>query len=172
VLGTYGLAAWVCLSLSRVTVLGKAEVHSAGLVEDSIVTGALRCERRQTGEVRFCYLGPGSRTPRRTSCQPDAALARVHAETAGGASAPGDRRWLEAMTAARLVPCFDSVRFGQPGYARLAGDAAPELTHGAHDEGELGAYHDLWQPQRVAGARAQLRQFVPAGVDIDIRFAT
>ena len=63
--------AWVRLSLSRVTVLGGAKVHSVGLVEDSILTAALDCERRQTGDVRFCYLAPGSRTPKRTSCQPE-----------------------------------------------------------------------------------------------------
>ena len=172
VLGADGRPAWVRLSLSRVTVLGGAEVHSTGLVEDSILTGALDCERRQTGDVRFCYLGPGSRTPKRTSCQPDAALARARAEIARGASAADDRGRFEALTAARLVPRFDSVQFGQPAYARLAGEAAPELTHGAHDEGELGAYHDLWQPLRAADLRTQLQQFVPAGVDIDIRFAT
>ena len=172
VLGADGRPAWVRLSLSRVTVLGGAEVHSAGLVEDSILTGALDCERRQTGNVRFCYLGPGSRTPKRTNCQPEVALARAEAEIARGTPAAGERRRMEALIAARLVPRFDGVRFGQPAYARLAGDAAPELTHGAHDEGELGAYHDLWQALRAADLRTQLRQFVPAGIDIDIRFAT
>jgi len=172
VLGADGRPAWVRLSLSRATVLGGAEVHSAGLVEDSILTGALDCERRQAGDVRFCYLGPGSRTPRRANCQPDAALARARTQTARGTPAAGDRGRLEALTVARLVPRFDSVQFGRPAYARLAGDAAPELTHGAHDEGELGAYHDLWQRLRVADLRTQLQQFVPPGVDIDIRFAT
>ena len=171
-LGTDDRPAWVRLSLSRVTVLGGAEVHSTGLVENSILTGALDCERRQTGNVSFCYLAPGSRTPKRTNCQPDAALARVEAEIARGTPAASNRGQLEALITARLVPRFDSVQFGQPAYARLAGDAAPELTHGAHDEGELGAYHDLWQPLRVADLRTQLQQFVPAGVDIDIRFAT
>ncbi|MGA2829921.1 MAG: hypothetical protein ABSF03_27870, partial [Streptosporangiaceae bacterium] len=172
VLGAGGRPAWVRLSLSRVTVLGGAEVHSIGLAEDSILTGALDCERRQTGHVRFCYVAPGSTTPKRTSCQPDAALARVAAEIARGTPPVSGRGRLEALAAARLVPRFDSVRFGQPAYARLAGDAAPELTRGAHDEGELGAYHDLWQPLRVADSRTELRQFVPAGADIDIRFAT
>jgi len=153
-------------------VLGGAEVHSAGLVEDSILTGPLDCERRQTGHVRFSYLGPGSLTPKCTSCEPDTALARAKARIAAGTPAEQDRGRLEALIAARLVPRFDSVQFGQPAYARLAGDAASELTHGAHDEGELGAYHDLWQPLRAADLRGQLRQFVPAGVDIDIRFAT
>jgi hypothetical protein len=149
VLGTDDRPAWVRLSLSRVTVLGGADVHSIGLAEDSILTGALDCERRQTGHVRFCYLAPGSHTPKRTSCQPD-----------------------DPLTAARVIPRFDSVQFGQPAYARLAAHAAPELTHGAHDEGELGAYHDLWQPLRAADLRTRLREYVPPGVDIDIRFAT
>ena len=97
VLGTDGRPAWVRLSLSRVTVLGGAEVHSTGLVEDSILTGALDCERRQTGSVRFCYLAPGSRTPKRTSCQPDAALARVASgdrarRSRGRATAAGSKR--------------------------------------------------------------------------------
>jgi len=172
VLGADDRPAWVRLSLSRVTVLGGAEVHSTGLVEDSILTGTLDCERRQTGSVRFCYLAPGSRTPRRTSCQPDVALTRVGAEIAAGSLAARDRGRLEALAAARLVPRFDSVQFGQPAYARLAGDAGPELTRGAHDEGELGAYHNQWQPLAVTDLRTQLRQFVPPGVDIDIRFAT
>ena len=164
--------AWVRLSLSRVTLLGGAEVHSTGVVEDSILTGALDCERRQTGHVRFCYLGPGSRTPKRTSCQPEAAVARAEAEIGRGMPAADDGDRLEALIAARLVPRFDSVQFGQPAYARLAGDAAPELTRGAHDEGELGAYHDLWQSLRAADLQSQLQQFVPAGVSIGIRFAT
>jgi hypothetical protein len=172
ILGTDHRPAWVRLSLSRVTVLGGAEVHSVGLVEDSILTGALDCERRQTGSVSFCYLAPGSRTPQRTNCQPEAALARAEAEIAPGAPAASDRGRPGALVRARLVPRFDSVQFGQPAYARLAGDAAPELTHGAHDEGELGAYHDLWQPLRVADLRTQLQQFAPVAVDIDIRFAT
>jgi hypothetical protein len=170
--GTDDRRAWVHLSLSHVTVLGGAEVHSVGLAEDSIITGALDCERRQTGSVRFCYLGPGSRTPQRTACQPDAAIARVAAEITRGRPAERDRERLKALTTARLVPRFDSVQFGQPAYARLAEDSAPELKGGAQDEGELGAYHDLWQPLRVADLQTQLRQFAPPGVDIDIRFAT
>ncbi len=171
-LGADDRPAWVRLSLSRVTVLGGAEVHSVGMVEDSIVTGALDCERRQTGNVSFCYLAPGSRTPKRTKCQPETALGRVEEAIARGELAASERRRSEAHIAARLVPRFDSVDFGQAAYARLAGSAAPELTHGAHDEGELGAYHDLWQPLRVADLRSQLQQFAPVGIDIDVRFAT
>jgi len=168
ILGADDRPAWVRLSLSRVTVLGGAEVRSVGLVEDSIITGALDCERRQTGKISSCYIAPGSQTPKHTNCQPDTALAR--ADVAGLPA--HDRVEHEARLVARLVPRFDSVQFGQATYARLAERTAPELTHGAHDEGELGAYHDLWQGQRAAGLRTQLQQFAPVGVDIDLRFAT
>ena len=51
--------------------------------------------------------------------------------------------------AARVTPRFDSVRFGAPVYGRLAGTAAAELTRGAHDEGELGSYHEWWLAYRA-----------------------
>ena len=152
--------AWTSLSLHRVTVLGAADVAAAELVEDSIFTGPLRCERRQTGAVRFSYLAPGSHTPRRTACQPDDAVADAD---------PGPA---QTLAAARVVPRFDDLHFGAPAYARLAPDVAPEIARGAHDEGELGAYHDLWQALRVADLRARLQEFTPAGTDIDIRLAT
>ena len=164
--------AWARVSLRRVTVLGSVHVHSVGVVEDSILTGPLDCERRQSGEVRFSYIPAGSQTPRRTGCQPDGALHRLHAAIAHGSIPASDRDRLEALTLARLVPRFDAVRFGAPAYARLATDAAAELQHGAHDEGQPGAYHDLWQPLRQADARARLQEFVLPATDIDIRFAT
>jgi hypothetical protein len=164
VVGANGRRAWAALTLRRVTVLGGLDVESVDRVEDSIVVGALDCERRQTGAVRFSYVGPGSRTPRRTSCQPDDAIA---AALAGGAA-----EHAAALETARLVPRFDATRFGAAAYARLAPDVAPELARGAHDEGELGAYHDLWHALRVADLRARLQEFAPVGTDIDIRFAT
>jgi hypothetical protein len=164
--------AWALLTLDRVTVLGGAHVHGIERVEDSIVTGALRSERRQTGVVRFSYMPPESRTPRRTTCQPDDVLAAIDEAIARGALDRSERARMRALESARLVPDFDGVVFGEPAYARLARDAAAELTHGAHDEGELGAYHDLWQALRVADLRTRLSEFAPAGTDIDIRFAT
>jgi hypothetical protein len=164
--------AWALLTLKRVTVLGGAHVHELEVVEDSLITGALRCERRQTGSVRFSYLPHDSRTPRRTTCQPDDALAAVDHVAARRKLPNAERERLRAIEIARLVPDFDAVVFGEPAYARLASDAAAELTHGAQDEGELGAYHDLWQALRVADLRTRLSEFAPAGTDIDIRFAT
>jgi hypothetical protein len=73
---------------------------------------------------------------------------------------------------ARVRPRFDSVRFGSAGLARLAADTAPEITHGAEDDGELGAYHNLWLTRRMEDMQARLAEFTPIGVDLDIVFAT
>ena len=132
---------WVCAELARVTVLGAALVHSVSRVEDSLITGSLECERRQTGELRHSHVGPGSRTPRRTLCP-------------------------------RATPRFDATDFGAPAYARLSRDAPPALRRGAHDEGELGAYHDRWETLRIDDLRTQLRDYAPVGIDIDIRLAS
>ena len=45
-------------------------------------------------------------------------------------------------------------------------------TRGADDEAEMGAFHDLYQPQRIANLRARLDEYTPAGIDAGIRNAT
>jgi hypothetical protein len=171
-LGADGRRAWANLSLQRVTVLGGAAVHRVELVEDSILTGALDCERRQSGTVRFSYLPERSRTPRRTACQPDDVLGAIDAAIAHGDLPASERERRRELESTRVAPRFDSVSFGDPAYARLAASVAPELAGGAHDEGEMGAYHNLWPALRVADLHARLQEFVPAGTDFDIRFAT
>ena len=141
-LGVDERRAYVSLGLERVTVLGGADVHDVSLVENSILTGHLLCERRQTGRVRFSYFHPGSRTPRPTRCEQ------------------------------KVTPRFDGERFGDPAYARLAIDTAAAILRGADDGGELGAYHNLWQALAIDDLRARLTEFSPAGIEIDIRFAS
>lgn len=170
VLGDEDRPAWVSLSVQRVTVLGGAHVHSVELVEDSIFTGPIDLERRQRGTVRYSFIPPGSSTPRRIRCQPDDGVAAAEAAAAGRPTR--EREFVVSEALERLAPRFDGANFGDPAFARLSFDAAPELTQGAHDGGEMGAYHDLWQALRVADLGARLQEFTPAGADIDIRFAS
>lgn len=53
------------------TVLGRVRTHAIRLAENSIFTGVVDSVRRQVGCIRFCYVPPSSRTPKRYSCQPD-----------------------------------------------------------------------------------------------------
>lgn len=164
--------AWARLSLHRVTVLGEIDVREIGTVADSILTGRLHSGRRQVGSVRFSYLPEGSRTPRRTSCQPDDVLAAVDDAIARGTYPSSERAVLRQREAARVTPRFDSARFGDPAYGRLSDDAAPELTGGAGDEGELGAYHFAWLAYRRSQLQAGLPAYAPIGMDIAPIFAT
>ena len=74
--------------------------------------------------------------------------------------------------AARLAPRFTSRRYGQPGYAQLRLDCADEIREGASDESEMGAFHDLYQPQRIANLRLRLEESTPVAMDVGPVFAT
>jgi hypothetical protein len=164
--------AYASFTLLRTTVLGGVRVREVGSIRDSLLVGTLECERRQVGEVSFSYVAPGSATPRRISCQPDGVVSEVDDRVAQGKLPRHDRERVREAEIARVAPVFDSIRFGDPAYGRLIEPAPEELTRGAHDEGELGAYHDRWQRLRTNDLRRRLHEFSPAGIEIDILFAT
>jgi hypothetical protein len=168
-IGAPGLAvAHALLTIRRCTVFGIVDVHAVELAENSIFSACVNVARRQLGCMRFCYIQPGCRTPRRYRCQPDLA-AQVVKETI----ADPDRREAEiSCERLRVRPQFTSERYGNPGYAQLALACAKEITRGADDESEMGAFHDLFQPQREANLRTRLEEFTPAGMDAGIIFAT
>ncbi|MFG3055772.1 hypothetical protein ACGFZP_33155 [Kitasatospora sp. NPDC048239] len=144
------------LDVTRTTVLGTVQVQAVERAENTVFTGRVRAARRSPGCLRFCWVPPGSRTPRRFHCQPDTALAAL-----GDAPPPE----LVAETERRLRPRFTSVRYPGAAYAQLAADCPAEIRGGADDGSELGAFHDLYLPQRLAALSARLAEYVPAGVD-------
>jgi hypothetical protein len=134
--------------------------------------GLIRACRRQVGCMRFCYVPPASRTPRRYECQPDLVLAAIAAEVSRGALTDSQAAPLRTRESLRVEPEFDSVRYGTPTYARLARVTALEITRGASDRSEMGVYHDLYQPQRTANLAQRLNEFTPAGTDAGIIYAS
>ncbi|MGH3388373.1 MAG: hypothetical protein ACRDOO_05790 [Actinomadura sp.] len=137
------------LHARRTTVFGEIRSHAAGLIENCVLDGLVRIARRQSGCVRFSWLPEGSRTPPRFHCEPD------HSGDPG-----------------RVVPGFTSVRYGTPGYAQLAAWCPEEIRRGADDGAEMGAFHDLFQPQREDNLRLRLDEYTPAGCDAGIIFVT
>lgn len=156
------------LAILRSTVFGVVDVHSVELAENCIFTSCLNVARRQVGCMRFCSVPPVCRTPRRYHCQPDLVRQAVMATIPPGAGQDAEL----AREQLRVAPQFASTRYGTPGYAQLARECAVEITRGADDESELGAFHDLFQPQREANLEARLDEFTPAGMDVGIIFAT
>ena len=156
------------LTIERTTVFGEIQTHAIDLAENSIFVGRIHVARRQRGCMRFCYVTPGSRTPRRYRCQPDLAEQAARAVTSEhDLTADHLHRVRE-----RVQPRFNSTRYGTPTYAQLAPYCPDEITRGADDESEMGAFHDLFQPQRAANLEARLDEFVPAGMDAQIIFAS
>lgn len=141
--------AHLVLSLRRTTVIGKVRTLGVAVLEDSIVTGAIHVARRQSGCIRFSWIHPDSRTPPRFHCEPETSLDPT-----------------------RVTPRFTSERYGTPAYSQLDLLCAPEISKGAHDGSEMGAYHHLFLPQRTDNLDLRLDEYTPAGTDAGLIFVT
>jgi hypothetical protein len=115
---------------------------------------------RQAGCVRFSFVPETSITPRRYRCQPDLALQHV----VGAAAQDAIRD--------RIKPAFTSDEYGQPGYAQLNLTVPAEVTTGADDGAEMGAFRFLQQPQRAANLEASLDEYLRFGLETGIFFVT
>jgi hypothetical protein len=166
------LCAFALLTVLRSTLIGKVQAHAIRLAENSIFTGIVHACRRQIGCIRFSYLPPGSRTPRRHHCQPDLVERAVAALFAKNEITPAERDELIESERLRVEPEFNSTRYGRAAYCQLAATCAVEITTGAEDESEMGAFHDLFQPQRATNLRTRLAEYTPAGINAGIIFAT
>jgi hypothetical protein len=124
------------------------------------LTCAVKVQQRQVGCVRFSYVPQDSRTPRRYRCQPDLALNDV-ADLSQ-----------QAIMQAQTQPLFTSQRYGDPGYAQLTASCPEAIRTGADDGAEMGAFHDLYQPQREANLRTRLDEYLRTGLEAGIFYAT
>jgi hypothetical protein len=122
--------------------------------------------------MRFCYVTPGSRTPRRYNCQPDLVEREIKAMFERGeiSETEKDRRLESERT--RVEPQFNSTHYGTPVYCQLAESCADEIKRGADDESEMGAFHDLYQPQRAANLRSRLDEYTQTGMQTGIIYVT
>lgn len=168
-IGSPGYAvAHAIMTIRRSTVFGIVGVHAMELAEDSIFMDCVHVARRQIGCMRFCYVPAGCRTPRRYRCQPDLVLTAVKDEISDLAK----RASAIANEKLRVTPQFTARHYGLPGYGQLGLDCAVEIRRGAESTSEMGAFHNLYQPQREANLAARLDEFTPAGMEAGIIFAT
>lgn len=144
------------LRASRATVIGTVTTRALLLGENSLFLGPVNAERRQEGCVRYSWVAPGSRVPRRFHCQPPEAPAPTPTE----------------VFVAPLVPRFVTLRYGRPAYAQLDWRGPAAILQGADDGSEMGAFSSLRQPQREAGLRQRLDEYLPVGLEAGVLFAT
>jgi hypothetical protein len=134
--------------LDRTTCFGTVAVRSVE-ASNSIFSGVLEAAQGQTGCVRFSYLPLESKAPRRYCCRPE-----------------------DATEAVPMRPQFSSRRYGDPGYAQLGRRCAVEIRQGADDEAELGAFHDLFQPQRETNLYVRLDEYLRFGLEAGIVYVS
>lgn len=150
------------VTLEQVTAIGRIKAEALRLVSNTILLaelpegvdpldwpGPVVARRRQDGCVRFSFVPPGSRTPRRHRCQPE-----------------------READAARLQPIFTSLRYADPGYCQLADATAAQIREGADDESELGAFHHLHLSRREAHLRTRLHEHLRFGLEAGVFHAT
>jgi hypothetical protein len=129
------------LEVDASTIFGTTEAETLA-ASNSLFLGTVTAARRQEGCVRFSYLPVESESPRRFRCQPES-----------------------AATASRVRPRFESVKYGEPAFAQLAGATADAIVSGADDEGEMGAWHFVHAPSRLRHLRRALDEYLRFGLE-------
>lgn len=125
------------------TVRGEVTARSLD-ASSTLLDGVVDVEHRQVGCVRYCYVAPGSRTPRRFRCVP--------ADPAAGSP----------------MPVYVSDDPASPAYLMLASRCSPQIGQGGEHESEMGVHHHLNRPRRLRAAQDQLDTYRPVGIDIGI----
>jgi hypothetical protein len=158
----------------RTTVIGAVHVQELELADNSLFTGVVTSEQKQTGCVRFSYLPLESQVPRRYRCQPDFAITQaVEDAMRRNPNAPSpelDR--IAAAIRSSLRPDFTSRQFAHSGYMQLHASCAVEIRSGAVDGSEMGVFHDLFQVQRETNLRARLEEYLRFGLETGVFFVT
>ena len=145
------------LRLENTTVIGKVHTVLMELASNVIFFSRLAarddwvapvlCTRRQAGCIRFSFVPLNARTPRRYECHP-----------------------ANEEEATRVTPQFTSVRYGEPGYLQLSTRGAAEIFRGADDESEMGAFHELFEPQRITNVEVRLKEYLRFGLEAGLFF--
>jgi len=119
----------------------------ANAADKAALIAPVMAERRQEGCVRFSYLSAGARVPARYHCQPEA-------------------------DGSLIRPQLVSTRFHDPAYCQLSASCPLEIWKGADDEAEMGAFHNLFEPQRETHLRSQIDEYLRFGLEAGIFYAT
>jgi hypothetical protein len=133
--------------IENTTVFGAVAVTLLN-ASNTIFTEKVTAERRQMGCLRFSFVSVDSEVPRRYRCCP--------ADDVDPDRIPS------------LKPRFTSTQYGDPGYAQLHKEVAVEIFEGADDGAEMGAFHSLYQPQRIRNLESSLDEYLRFGLEAGI----
>lgn len=163
-------------TIERTTIFGTTRVREMPLATEVIFDAPVIVERRQKGCIRFSFVPhAASRTPRRYRCQPDLEIASALEEKKkqlGRDLFASEKAQVLAFVTSWLVPSYTSTRYGDAPYAQLHLHAPRQISRGAEDGSEMGAYCHLKQPQREDNLRMRLTEYLPFGLQPGIIYVT
>lgn len=150
------------LSVETSTIIGMVRTRLLSLASNSIFLATspdeedgqgwemepVYVQRIQDGGMRYSYVPLEARVPRRYKCQPTQGTAdfdRVH---------------------------LTSFHYGDAGYGQLSKRCPEQVTQGADDGAEMGAFHLLFQPQREATLNSRLTEYMRFDMMPEIYFMT
>jgi len=141
-------------SIENSTIFGKSKFETLDLASNVIFTDTIIVKRRQIGCVRFSYVPNRfgnsvsvSRVPRCYRCQPQ-------------------------NEASKVAPRFTSETYGQPGYLQLHKRVVKEISEGADNEAEMGAFNQTYQSHRINNLLATFAEYLPFGLEAGIILVT
>lgn len=141
------------LKVENTTIIGRVATRIMQLASNTIFLAdgplAVEAQRLQEGCVRFSYIPPGSRLPSPHECQPKS-----------------------TADAARVRPLFNSLEYGKADYCQLSAHCAIEIKTGADNAAEMGAFCNLYQPQREANLRTRLNEYMRFGLEAGIFYGS
>jgi hypothetical protein len=141
-------------SIDNTTIFGKSNFEMLNYASNVIFTDTVMVKRRQEGCVRFSYIThrfesglDASRMPRCYRCQPQNENSKV-------------------------APRFTFKKYGSPGYAQLHKRAVKEISEGADNEAEMGAFNQAYQAHRINNLLAAFAEYLPFGLEAGIILVT
>ena len=139
------------LHIEDSTVLGRVWAQAIPLASNTIFyarlgrrdpwKAAVWSVQVQSGCVRFCWLPPGSITPKQYQCLPP-----------------------DSDSQGALEPKFITLRFGLPGYCLLSGDAPVAIWKGADNGSQMGVFYQIQETEAVANIQIRSAEYLPANL--------
>ena len=122
--------------IERTTVLGSINVHRLEASE-VILTGLSTVEDTQTGCFRFSAAPKASQLP---------------------------RPYQSFLFEKDVNHWFNTRQFGQPDYGQLSETAPLEITRGAENSSEMGAFSSQLNPIKMDGLKTKIEEYMPFGL--------
>ncbi|RNI39844.1 hypothetical protein EFY79_00645 [Hanamia caeni] len=164
------------LQLNRTTVFGKV-ISKTISADNCIFNDLIKIERKQTGCIRFSFVpfvDPNTlpETPRRFRCQPELEINTQVAIAKKDGASPAELSKIRKQIFQSVVPAFVSTNYGHYAYAQLSTNCPSQISAGADDGAEMGAFHLLMQPQRKANLLTALDEYLRVGLESGLFYVT